>query len=176
MTAVERTFSALRWVIFERLRHPPLLSTFVFHLRCLCLCMSDGLSCSFVTRANPLFLVGFCGCSVEEWRFPHISENTFMVKGVIIMFAKPSGNLCSLTRPILTDSTHKTTATATEDKNYVTERSTPWNEGSPIFMLIEFLRYLKLQRHVRNFLYITACLKQAVNLVLSLKVIGVYLL
>ena len=91
------------------------------------------------------------------------------------MFAEPSENLCSLTRPILTDSTHKTPAAVTEDKNYVTERSTPWNEDSPIFMIIEFLRYLKLQRHVRNFLYITACLRQAINLVLSLKLVVVYL-
>lgn len=91
------------------------------------------------------------------------------------MFAEPSEILCSLTRPIVTDSTHTTPATVTEDKNYVTERSTPWNEDSPIFMPIEFLQYLRLQRHVRNFLYITACLRQAVNLVLSLKVVGVYL-
>jgi len=92
------------------------------------------------------------------------------------MFAEPSENLCSPTRSILTDSTHKTPAAVTEDKNYVTERSTPWNEDSPIFMIIiEFLRYLKLQRHVCNFLYITACLRQVRNLVLSLKVVVVYL-
>jgi len=42
-------------------------------------------------------------------------------------------------------------------------------------IIIEFLRYLKLQRHVCNFLYITACLRQVRNLVLSLKVVVVYL-
>lgn len=72
------------------------------------------------------------------------------------MFAEPSENLCSLIRPILTDSTHDARQVI-ENKNCVTERSTPWNEDSPIFMVIEFLRYLTLQRHVRNFLYITAC-------------------
>ena len=63
MTAVACTFSALRWVRLERLSHPPFWSTHVFHVRCLCLCMSDGLSYSFVTGANPLFLVGFWDCS-----------------------------------------------------------------------------------------------------------------
>jgi hypothetical protein len=58
-TAVECTFSALRWVRLERLRHPPFWSTHVFNVRCLCLFNVWWIVVFICYTCKPMFLSAF---------------------------------------------------------------------------------------------------------------------